>query len=85
MRYLVGDEAATLETEETLHMIALHGTAHHVERSVRQFRRAQEAAEWTREAQQFIGRRVSYFYDDDGSHEIELWGKLLGEAGVKPE
>ncbi|MBX5462615.1 MAG: DUF222 domain-containing protein, partial [Steroidobacteraceae bacterium] len=39
------------ETEDTLLMIALHGTAHHVERIVQQFRRAKEAEELSREAQ----------------------------------
>ena len=44
-------------TEDNLLMIALHGTAHHVERLVRCYRRAQEAEELSREAQQHeIGR-----------------------------
>jgi hypothetical protein len=54
---------ATPETEDAPLMIALHGTAHHVETLVRQYWRAQEAAELSREAQQFAGRRVSYFYE----------------------
>src|SRR5215831_973044 len=40
---------ASPETEDTLLMIAQHGTAHHVETVVRQFRRAKEAQELTRE------------------------------------
>jgi hypothetical protein len=58
---------ATAATEGSLLMIALHGTAHHVEKVVRLFRRAQEAAELSREAQQQAGRSVHYFYDTDGS------------------
>src|ERR1700694_4766782 len=38
-------------TEEALLMIALHGTAHHVERLVQGYRRAQEAEQLSREAQ----------------------------------
>jgi hypothetical protein len=37
-------------TEDTFLMIALHGTAHHVERLVSGYRRAQEAEELSREA-----------------------------------
>ena len=55
------------ETEDTLLMIALHGTAHHVERIVQQFRRAKEAEQLSREAQQYAGRSLSYFHDSDGS------------------
>jgi Domain of unknown function (DUF222) len=47
-------------TEESLLMIALHGTAHHVERLVRGYRRAQEAEELSREAQQHAKRSVTY-------------------------
>jgi hypothetical protein len=54
-------------TEENFLMIALHGTAHHVERLVSGYRRAQEAAELSREARQHSGRSVSYSYDEDGS------------------
>ncbi len=71
---------ATPETEDTLLMIALHGTASHVERLVRQYRRAQDAAELTREAQQFATRSVRYFYDDDGS--LVLNARLPAESGA---
>jgi hypothetical protein len=40
------------KTEEWLLHIALHGTAAHVERVVRQFRRAREAEELSREERQ---------------------------------
>ena len=71
---------ASPETEKTLLMIALHGTAHHVETIVRQYRRAQNAAELSREAQQFASRSVSYFYDDDGS--LVLSARLPAEFGA---
>ena len=71
---------ATPDNEETLLMIALHGTADHVEKLVRQYRRAQEAAELSREAQQFALRKLSYFYDDDGSLVINA--RLPAESGA---
>src|ERR1700738_5349366 len=76
---------ATAATEENLLMIALHGTAYHVEKVVRLFRRAQEAAELSREAQQQSGRTVDYWYDDDGSLVLKarlpaLAGSLLVKA-----
>lgn len=41
---------ATPATESVLLNVALHGTAHHVEKLVRQFRRVQEVEELSREA-----------------------------------
>src|SRR5689334_13539694 len=58
---------ASAETEEYLLMIAEHGTAGHVEKLVRAYRRCQEAEELSREARQQEGRRVNHHYDDDGS------------------
>jgi hypothetical protein len=54
-------------TEDTLLMIALHGTAYHVERLVSGYRRAQQAEELSREARQHSNRSVSYSFADDGS------------------
>src|SRR5580704_6449265 len=54
-------------TEETLLMIALHGTAHHVESLVRLYRRAREADALSREARQQETRCVYYYHDEDGS------------------
>jgi hypothetical protein len=71
---------ASPDNEDTLLMIALHGTAHHVEKLVRHYRRAQEAAELSREAQQIALRKVSYFYDDDGS--LVLNARLPAEIGA---
>jgi hypothetical protein len=71
---------ATEATEANLLMIALHGTAYHVENTVRYFRRAQEAQELSREAQQQATRTVEYWYDGDGS--LVLKARLPGLAGA---
>ena len=67
-------------TEQLLLMIALHGTAHHVETIVRQFRRVQESAEMSREARQQANRGLTYSYDDDGS--LVLKARLPAETGA---
>ncbi len=71
---------ADAATEEMLLMIARHGTADHVEKTVRAFRRAKEAEELTREAQQQVNRFLSYSYDDDGS--LILKARLPAETGA---
>jgi hypothetical protein len=71
---------ACTQTEEYFLSIALHGTAAHVEKLVRHYRRAQEAEELSREARQQANRRVTYFYDDDGS--LILKGRLPAEIGA---
>ncbi len=67
-------------TEHYLLSIALHGTAHHVENTVRHFRRAKEAEELSRETEQQINRCLSYSFDDDGS--LILKGRLPAETGA---
>jgi hypothetical protein len=67
-------------TEEGLLMIALHGTAYHVERLVQGYRRAQEAQELSREAQQHTNRSVTYSYTEDGS--LILRARLPAVAGA---
>jgi hypothetical protein len=67
-------------TEDLLLMVALHGTAHHVETLVRQFRRVQEVEELSREARQHANRRLTYFYDEDGSLVIKA--RLSAETGA---
>ena len=72
-------------TEDTFLMIALHGTAHHVERLVSGYRRAQEAEELSREARQHTNRNVSYSFDEDGSLVLKarlpaLQGAMLIKA-----
>ena len=67
-------------TEEYFLSIALHGTAAHVEKLVRCYRRAKESEELSREAQQQASRLVSYFYDHDGS--LVLKARLPAETGA---
>jgi len=71
---------ASAATEDSLLMIALHGTAHHVETLVRGYRRAQEAEELSREAQQHANRSVSYSFAADGSLMIKA--RLPALAGA---
>jgi hypothetical protein len=72
---------ASAETEDYLLMIAEHGTAQHVEKLVRAFRRCNEAEELSREARQQQNRAVSFRYDDDGS--LVLNCRLPAEAGAR--
>src|SRR5688572_19667944 len=67
-------------TEDYLLMIAEHGTAAHVERLVRSFRRCQDAEELSQEARQQRNRKVSYRHDADGS--LILNCRLTAEAGA---
>lgn len=68
------------DTEDYLLSIALHGTANHVERMIRGFRRAKEAEELTRDVQQQATRSLRYHFDDDGS--LVLNGRLPAEIGA---
>jgi len=54
-------------TEDSLLMMALHGTAHHVERLVRHYRQVEHAEDLAREARQEERCKLSYWYDSDGS------------------
>src|SRR5678815_1278626 len=72
---------ASAATEDYLLMIAEHGTAQHVEKLVRAYRRCQEAEELSREERQQQGRSVSYRYDDDGSLIVTC--RLPAEAGAQ--
>ena len=71
---------ASPETEDSLLMFALHGTAHHIETIVRHFRRALEVAELSREARQQASRSVQYWYADAGS--LVFKARLPGVAGA---
>ena len=71
---------ATPATEDVLLNVALHGTTHHVEMLVRQFRRVQEVEEVSREARQYTQRRLTYFHDEDGSLVVKL--QLPAESGA---
>jgi len=71
---------ADTATEEYFLNVALHGTAHQVEKLVRAFRRAQESQGLSREAQQQAGRSLSWIHDEDGSLVIKA--RLPAEAGA---
>ena len=73
---------ATAQTEETLLMIARHGTAHHVESVVRGYRRAQQAVELDREARQQLNRGLTYRHDEDGSLWLQVCLPAEGGAVV---
>jgi hypothetical protein len=68
-------------TEEYFLSIALHGTAAHVEKLVRCYRRAKESEELSREAQQQASRMVSCLYDEDGC--LVLKARLPAEVGAR--
>jgi hypothetical protein len=68
---------ATLENEEVLLNIALHGTAAHMERLVRQYRRVERLEDAWLANEQHRLRFLNYRYDDDGS--------MLLEARLPPE
>ena len=70
---------ACAATEDALLMTALHGTAEHVEKLVRYYRRAQEAEELSRAARQHATRSFTCYHDDDGS--LVLKGRLPAEVG----
>jgi hypothetical protein len=72
---------AKVETEDYLLMIAEHGTAQHVEKLVRAYRRCQEAEELSREQRQQQNRRVSFRWDDDGSLVLDC--RLPAEIGAR--
>jgi hypothetical protein len=69
-------------TERDLLNIALHGTAYHVERTVRLFRRAMQAHELSREESQQETRSVSYHWDEDGSLVLKARLPAVGGALV---
>jgi len=72
---------ADAATEDYLMMIAEHGTASHVEKLVRAYRRCQDAEELSREERQQDSRRVSYRWDDDGSLILDC--RLPAEVGAR--
>jgi len=72
----VGNEG----NEDYLLEIADNGTAAHVEKLVRAYRRCQEAEELSREQRQQQSRSVSFRYDDDGS--LVLTCRLPAEVGA---
>jgi hypothetical protein len=71
---------AEAPNEEYLLNIALHATAHHVEKLVRSYRLVKESQELTREARQQAGRELRWFHNDDGS--LVIRARLTAEAGA---
>jgi Domain of unknown function (DUF222) len=67
-------------TEDGLLMIALHGTAYHVERIVKYYRRAEHAEELRREDRQLERCRFTSWYDSDGS--LVFYGRMPALAGA---
>ncbi len=72
----IGDES----NEEYLLNIALRGTAHHVEKLVRSYRRAQESQELTREEQQQRRQGLYWYQQPDGS--LALRGTIPAETAA---
>ncbi|HTU66461.1 MAG TPA: DUF222 domain-containing protein [Steroidobacteraceae bacterium] len=72
---------ASAESEAYLLEIAECGTASHVEKLVRAYRRCKEVEELSREERQQQGRSVGYRFDDDGS--LIMTCRLPAVAGAK--
>jgi len=68
---------ATPDNEDYLLMIARHGTATHVERLVRAYRRTGH----TEARQQLSRRELTYYIDEDGTYVIR--GRLTPEQGER--
>jgi Domain of unknown function (DUF222)/HNH endonuclease len=66
-------------TEESLLMMALHGTAHHVETLVRHYRRAEHVEQMAREERQEKNCSFRFWHDSDGS--VVFQGRMPALAG----
>jgi hypothetical protein len=71
---------ATPETEERLLAVGRAGTAEHVERIVRGWRRVDRKAEAYEERRRHTGRALHVYQDEDGM--VVLRGRLTPEAGA---
>ena len=71
---------ATPETEERLLAVGLAGTAEHVERIVRGWRRVDRQAEAQEAARHHTGRALHVYPDGDGS--VRIKGRLAPEVGA---
>src|SRR5262245_22497177 len=71
---------ATPETEERLLAVAKAGTATHVERIVRGWRRVDRIAEAQQEKRQHASRALHLYQDDDGMWRLR--GRLAPEVGA---
>lgn len=71
---------ATPSTEEALVQLARHGTASHLQRVVRAWRRVAAADEAAAADRQYAERFLRWLWDDDGS--LVLRGRLPAEDGA---
>ena len=72
---------ATSENEADLINIGLHGTARHVEKFVRLYRRAKRAEETERADAQHENRGLTFWHEDDGT--VVLHGRFPPEMGAR--
>ena len=72
---------ATPENEADLLNIGLHGTAQHVEKFVRLYRRAKRAEETERADAQHENRGLTFWHEDDGT--VVLHGRFPPEMGAR--
>ena len=72
---------ATPENEPDLLEIGLHGTAHHVEKFVRLYRRARRAEETERADAQQHERTLTFWHEDDGT--VVVHGRFPPEMGAR--
>ena len=71
---------ATPENEATLVNLARKGTAHHLEETVRQYRKLRRTEETKTGAERQRGREVRYHWDDDGM--LVIRARLPAEQGA---
>jgi hypothetical protein len=71
---------ATLDNEDYLLQIARHGTAAHVERLVRNYRKVKRIEALERDNQRHAMRQLDWYFDDDGSFVLK--GRFTPEQGV---
>ena len=72
---------ASPENELDLLQIGLHGTAQHVEKFVRLYRRARRAEETERADAQHHERALTYWHEDDGT--VVMHGRFPPEMGAR--
>lgn len=72
---------ATPQNEDYLLMIADHGTATHVERLVRNYRKVKRSEALERDNQFHARRELNWYIDDDGSYVLKA--RLSPEQGAR--
>jgi hypothetical protein len=72
---------ATPDNEDYLLMIANHGTASHVERLVRNYRKVKRLEALEKENHRHELRELTWYYDDDGSYVFKA--RLTPEQGAR--